>query len=155
MTQVDRRNFLKMAAAGSAVAAAAAAVPLTGILSWIGRDTLTFRAVAGLPKDPLPMYASLVVEGSVDLDRGTGTVTKSLHAGAPDAMSDILFPGTARSIRVTGVQRSGDTVRIAGTIDGSVKLAPREKRDVLIVIDRRLGVAHADFLGSALMLRIQ
>ncbi len=155
MKQLDRRNFLKMAAAGSAVAAAAAALPISGVLNWIGRDTFNFRAVAGLPKDPLPTYASLVVEGSVNLDRGTGTVTKSLYAGAPDAISDILFPGTARSIQVTSVRRSGDTVRIAGTIEGSVKLAPRENRDVSIVIDRRLGVAHADFLGSAVVLRIQ
>ncbi len=155
MKQLDRRDFLKMAAAGSAVAAAAAALPLSGVLTWMGQDTFAFRAAAGLPKDPLPTYASLVVEGRVNLDRGTGTVTKSLYAGAPDAMSNILFPGTARTIHVTSVQRSGDTIRIVGTIDGDVKLAPREQHDVAITIDRRLGVAHADFLGSAVVLRIQ
>jgi len=151
--QLDRRDLLKMAAAGTAVAAAAA--PLSGILSWIGEDRLTFRAVAGLPKDPLPVYASLVVEGTVNLDRGTGTITKSLYAGAPHAVSDILFPGTARPIRVTAVTRDGDTLRIAGTIEDGVKLGPREKRDVSIVIDRRQKVAHADFLGSAVVLQLQ
>jgi hypothetical protein len=155
MKPVDRRDFLKMAAAGSALAAAAAAVPLTGVLSWTGQDTFTFRAVAGLPKDPLPTYASLVVEGKLNLERGTGSITKSLYAGRPDAMSDILFPGTARSIRVTGVKRSGDTVRIAGTIDRGVKLGARENREVSIVIDRGQKVAHADFLGSAIVLQLQ
>ena len=133
MKQLDRRDFLKMAAAGSAAAATAAALPLSGVLTWIGQDTFAFRAVAGLPKDPLPTYASLVVEGRVNLDRGTGTVTKSLYAGAPDAISNILFPGTARTIQVTGVHRSGDTIRIVGTIDGDVKLTPRERHDVAIV----------------------
>ncbi len=154
MKQLDRRDFLKMAAAGSAAAVGAAALPLSGVLSWIDRDTLTFRAVAGLPKDPLPMYASLVLEGSVDLARGQGTITKNLYAGAPHAISDILFPGTTRSIRVTGVQRVGDTVRIAGTIDQGVKLGPRETRDFSMVIDRGQRVAHADFLGSPVVLQL-
>lgn len=155
MKQVDRRQFLGMAAAGSAVALTAAAVPLTGVLTWTGERALKFRAVAGLPKQPLPMYASFVVEGTVNLDRGTGTVTKSLYAGAPEAMSNILFPGTARSIRVTGVQWLGDTVKIAGIVDGAEKLAPREKGTVSILIDQREKTAQADFLGTPVVLRVQ
>jgi hypothetical protein len=155
MKQLDRRQFLGMAAAGSAVALAASAVPLSGILTWTGAQALRFRAVAGLPKQPLPMYASFVVEGTVDLDRSTGTVTKSLYAGAPEAMSGILFPGTARLIRVTGVQRSGTIVRIAGTVDTEVKLAPRENRTVSIVIDQAEKTAQADFLGTPVALRVQ
>ena len=154
MKQLDRRQFLGMAAAGSAVALASA-VPLSGILTWTGAQTLKFRAVAGLPKQPLPMYASFVVEGAVNLDRGTGTVTKSLYAGAPEAMSNILFPGTARSIRVTGVQWSGETLKIAGIVDGAQKLTPREKGSVSIVIDQRQKTAQADFLGTPVVLRVQ
>ncbi|TMD04498.1 MAG: twin-arginine translocation signal domain-containing protein [Chloroflexi bacterium] len=155
MKQLDRRQFLGMAAAGSAVALASAAVPMSGILTWTGERALTFRAVAGLPKHPLPVYASFVVEGAVNLDRGTGTVTKSLFAGAPEAMSTILFPGTVRSIRVTGVQRSGDTVKIAGVVVGQPTLGPREKGIVSIVINQAEKTAHADFLGTAVRLRVQ
>jgi hypothetical protein len=155
MKQLDRRQFLGMAAAGSAVALAATAVPLSGILTWTGQRALKFRAVAGLPRHPLPVYASFVVEGAVNLDRGTGTVTKSLYAGAPEAMSTILFPGTARSIRVTGVQWLADMVTISGMVEGDQRLAPREKQTVSIVIDRMQKTAQADFLGTPVMLRVQ
>jgi len=155
MKQLDRRQFLGMAAAGSAVALASAAVPMSGILTWTGEQTVKFRAIAGLPKHPLPMYASFVIEGTANLDRGTGTVIKSLYAGAPEAMSTILFPGTARSIRVTGVQRSGDIVTIAGVVDGKAKLGPREKGIVSIVINQAEKAAQADFLGTPVTLRVQ
>jgi hypothetical protein len=156
--QIDRRSFLTIAATGTAAAAAAAAAtvtPLSGILTWLGDDTLKFRAVAGLPKQPLPMYASFVVDGSVNLARGTGTVVKSLYAGAPDAMSNILFPGTARTIRVTSAKRSGEVVSIAGVVDDSQKIGPRESRTISILIDQIRKVAKADFLGSAVTLQVQ
>lgn len=155
MKQVDRRHFIRMAAAGTVVTAAAAALPVAGILNWIGSGALRFRAVAGLPRQPLPTYATFVVEGSVDLVQRTGTLTKSLYAGSPEAMSSILFPGTARVIRVTGVEESGDLIRIAGRVDGIEQLAPREKRAVAITIDRGRKVAHADFLGTAVVLRVE
>ncbi len=154
MNPVDRRNFLKLAAKGSALAAAAAVMPLSGVLRWTGEGALKFRAVAGLPRNPLPMYATFVVEGSVDLDRGTGIVTKSLYAGAPQAMSNILFPGTARRIRVTTVDRSAHQVRLAGVVDARQALAARENRNVTIVVDSSQKVAHADFLGTALVLQV-
>jgi len=151
---VDRRNFLKLAAKGSALAAAAAVMPLSGILKWTGQGALKFRAVAGLPRNPLPTYATFVVEGSVDLDRGTGIVTKSLYAGAPQAMSNVLFPGTARTIRVTSVNRSANKVRLAGVVDAREALTARENRNVTIVIDTSQKVAHADFLGTAMVLQV-
>lgn len=155
MKQLDRRQFLGMAAAGSAVALAATAVPVSGILTWTGERAMKFRAVAGLPKHPLPVYASFVVEGAVNLDRGTGTVTKSLYAGAPEAMSAILFPGTARAIRVTSVQTLAGTITISGRIDAEPKLGPREKGTVSIVIDRMQKTAQADFLGTPVNLRVE
>ena len=154
MNPVDRRNFLKLAAKGSAVAAAAAVMPLSGVLRWTSQGALKFRAVAGLPRNPLPTYATFVVEGSVDLDRGTGIVTKSLYAGAPQAMSNILFPGTARTIRVTTVDRSANQVRLAGVVDARQALAARENRNVTIVIDTSQKLAHADFLGTAVVLQV-
>jgi hypothetical protein len=154
MNPVDRRNFLKLAAQGSALAAAAAVLPLSGVLEWTSQGALKFRAVAGLPRNPLPTYASFVVEGTVDLDRGTGTVTKSLYAGAPQAMSNILFPGTARTIRVTTVDRSANQVRLAGVVDAREALTARENRNVTIVIDTSQKLAHADFLGTAVVLEV-
>ena len=154
MNPVDRRNFLKLAAKGSALAAAAAVLPLSGILEWTSQGTFKFRAVTGLPRNPLPTYASFVVEGSVDLDRGTGIVTKSLYAGAPQAMSNILFPGTARTIRVTAVDRSANQVRLDGVVDAREALTARENRNVTIVIDTSQKVAHADFLGTAVVLQV-
>ncbi len=154
MNPVDRRNFLKLAAKGSALVAAAAVVPISGVLRWTSQGALKFRAVAGLRRNPLPTYATFVVEGTVDLDRGTGIVTKSLYAGAPQAMSNILFPGTARTIRITTVDRSANQVRLAGAVDTGETLTAREKRNVTIVIDTSRKVAHADFLGTAVVLEV-
>jgi hypothetical protein len=90
----------------------------------------------------------------VDLDRGTGLITKSLYAGAPQAMSNILFPGTARTIRITTVDRSANQVRLAGAVNTGETLTAREKRNVTIVIDTSRKVAHADFLGTAVVLQV-
>jgi hypothetical protein len=155
VTALDRRHFIRLAAGGAAAVATASALPLSGILKWIGVGELRFRAVAGLPRHPLPTYASFVVEGTVDLDRGTGSIVKKLYAGSPESMSTILFPGTARTISVTGVEESGGTIRIAGMVDGIEGLAPREKRTVAITIDRAGKTAQADFMGTPVALRLE
>jgi hypothetical protein len=137
--------------------AAAAVMPLSGVVRWTSQGALNFRAVAGLPRNPLPTYATFVVEGSVDLDRGTGLITKSLYAGAPQAMSNILFPGTARTIRITSVRHSANQVRLAGAVEAGEAgeaLTARENRNVTIVIDTSKKVAHADFLGTAVVLKV-
>src|SRR5260370_35670670 len=85
-------------------------MPLSGVLKWTSQAALKFRAVAGLPRNPLPTYATFVIERTVDLDRGTGIVTKSLYAGAPQPMSNNLFPGTATTIRWTTDDRSANQV---------------------------------------------
>jgi hypothetical protein len=151
---VDRRNFLRLAAKGSALAAAASVLPISGVLRWTGQATMKFRAVVGLPKNPLPTYATFAVEGMVDLDRGTGTVTKSLYAGAPQAMSNILFPGTSRTIRITSVEHSASGLQLAGVVDGGEALTARENRNITIAIDTSQHVAHADFLGTPLVLQV-
>ena len=74
MKQMDRKGFVKLAGAGSA-AAAAAGVPFVGGLLHHERGTLRFRASGGLPTSPLPSYATHVVEGTVDLEAQSGTVT--------------------------------------------------------------------------------
>src|SRR5262245_36399818 len=116
MKSIDRRDFIKMAGAGTVVLAAGVATPVAGFFTWAKKDVLRFRAVAAMPKAPLPTYASYVVEGHVNLSARSGQLAKSVHAGSPDAMSGVVFPGTARSIRVTEVQQSGSNVLILGEI---------------------------------------
>jgi len=153
MKTMDRRDFLKMAGAGAAVVAGAA-MPVAGFFAWNGKDILRFRAVAGMPKAPLPTYASYVVEGQVDIRARTGQLAKSLYAGAPEAMSGIVFPGTARAVRVTDVQKVGGNLLISGEIAKPATLLKGESSAFSILIDRSAGMAQADFLGSKVLLRL-
>ena len=155
VTTMDRRQFIRRAATGTAAAAVVAAVPLSGFLRWMAAGKLHFKAVAALPKNPLPTYATFVVEGDLDLDRRTGTVTKTLYAGSPEAMSKIIFPGTTRSISVTDLEESGSTIRIRGMVDETPVLGPREKREMWMTIDPQRKLAEADFLGTPLVLKLQ
>jgi hypothetical protein len=154
MKAMDRRDFLKMAGAGTVVVAAGVAAPVAGFFAWTAKDTLRFRAVAGMPKAPLPEYATYVIEGQLDLRARSGQLAKSLHAGAPDAMSGIVFPGTARSVRVVDVMRSGDTIQITGEIGDRSLLLKGESPEFKMQIDRSAGVAHADFFGSQVAMRL-
>ena len=154
MKTLDRRDFLKIAGAGGAVVVAGVATPVAGFFGWTRRDLLRFRAVAGMPKAPLPTYASYVIEGHVDLRAHTGLLAKSIHAGAPDAMSGVVFPGTARSIRVTEVNDSGGNVEISGEIIERSSLLKGESPIFHIQVDRSAGLARADFLGSRVVMRL-
>jgi hypothetical protein len=154
MKTIDRRDFLKMAGAGAAVVAAGVAIPAGGFFAWTQKDVLRFRAVTGMPKAPLPAYASYVIEGQVDLNARSGQLAKSIHAGAPNAMSGVVFPGTARSLRVTHVQQSGNTVLIVGEIADRRNLLQGESSVLKISVDRAGGVGHADFLGTPVTMRL-
>src|SRR5437762_1826 len=154
MKTIDRRDCLKMAGAGSAVVVAGVAMPVAGYFGWIKKDILRFRAVAGMPKAPLPSFASYVIEGQVDLRARTGQLAKSVHAGAPDAMSGVVFPGTSRSLRVTDVNRNGNKVLISGEITDRMGLLAGESPTLTIEIDRSAGLAHADFLGSTVVMQL-
>jgi hypothetical protein len=154
MKKMDRRDFLKIAGAGSAVMAAGMAMPVAGFFGWTGKDMLRFRAVTGMPRAPLPTYASYVIEGRVDLRSGTGQVAKSIHAGAPNAMSGVVFPGTARSIQVTGVKKTADSVLITGEIVPASTLLNGESPIFKIEIDHAAGLARADFFGSDVVMKL-
>jgi hypothetical protein len=153
MKTIDRRDFLKIAGAGAVVVAAGVATPVTGFFAWSRKDVLRFRAVAGMPNAPLPAYATYV-EGHVNLTSRGGQLAKSIHAGAPDSMSGIVFPGTARSIRVTDVKTSGDTVLISGEIVERTHLLRGETPTFRIQIDRAAGMAKADFFGSDVVMAL-
>jgi hypothetical protein len=154
MKTLDRRDFLKMAGAGGAVVVAGALTPVAGFFGWTKKDVLRFRAVTGMPRAPLPTYASYVLEGHVDLRARTGILAKSIHAGAPDAMSGVVFPGTARSIRVMTVRESGREVLISGEIIEQSSMLKGESPTFNLRIDRSSGLAHADFLGSQVVMRL-
>jgi hypothetical protein len=154
MKTIDRRDFLKMAGAGAAVVAAGAAMPVAGFFGWTGKDQLRFRAVTGMPRAPWPTYASYVIEGRVDLRARTGQLAKSIHAGAPEAMSGIVFPGTARSVRVTDVRRTGTSVVIQGELVEKSQLLKGESPTFNLQIDQATGLAQADLFGSTVTLRL-
>ncbi len=154
MKTLDRRDFLKIAGAGTVGLAAGATIPVAGFFGWTGKDVVRFRAVAGMPKAPLPTYASYVIEGKVDIRARTGNIAKSLHAGAPEAMSGVVFPGTARAIRITDVQRAGSEIRISGQIADPVTLLKGESPEFRMVVDQSSGIAQADFFGTSVVMRL-
>jgi hypothetical protein len=157
MSGLTRRDFLKLAGAGSAAAAVGGSVLATMKLhSWSSTgQVVTFRAVTGVPGKPLPAYASFVLDGRVDLSSGTGTITKSVYAGAPDAMSSIVFSELSRTYRATSVQGDVNNLRIQGVIDDGMTLRQGEPRTATIVLDRPRGEVHAPFVDSDLVLALQ
>jgi hypothetical protein len=154
--KIERRKFLKVAGAGVAGAAAVSAMgPLANLVVSIGKDGwLRFRAVTGLPSQPLPAYASYVLEGQVDLAAKSGTVTRTLYAGAPDAMSAIAFPGLTRTVRVTSLEQADGTIRIKGSVDDRSQLLKGETATVQIRVNRAQRKAWAQFFGTAVTMEL-
>jgi hypothetical protein len=144
MDKLDRKTFL--AGVGSVAAAGAVGVPLTQRLGSASKG-LAFRATAGLPKAPLPSYATHVVEGTVDLVRSSGLITSRVLAGHPGAMSAIGLPGFARLIRVTDAEARGQQVRLRGVIEDRSQLGRGESASVEVLVDRERGIVWAPFLG--------
>jgi len=156
MNKLNRRKFLTMAGVGSAAAAASATLPGANLLTEGGKaDTFTFRAVVGLPKKPLPAYASYVIEGHVDLATRSGVLTKGVFAGTPQAMSTIALPGLSRIIRITDVQEVGDSLRITGVVDDRSQLQRGESQVTQILVDRSRGVVQAGFFGNRVLLNLE
>jgi len=148
MAQMDRRTFMKLAGAGSV----AAAVPIAGRLASLDQDRLQFRAVAGMPKAPLPSYATHLVEGTIDLSSGTGIVTTRVLAGHPGGTSGVGLPGLARIIRIDRVLAEPAGYRLSGVVEDRSQLQRGETAQVDIVVDRKNGVVHAPFSGRRVTL---
>jgi len=154
MTDYNRRDFLKLAGAGTAAAVTGSAfATLRLIESKTKSGTMTFRAVTGLPSQPLPAYASYVLDGTVDLASGTGIVRRTLFAGAPEAMSSIAFHELTRDLRVTRMDERGNRLTLRTVIDGA--LHPGESRSATIVVDRSKGEVQAPFVGNDVVLQLQ
>ncbi len=154
MDKINRRAFLKLIGVGSGVVAAST-LPMTGMMNLFQtKDTLSFRGVAGVPSNIFPVYASYVVQGSVNLATKTGVLTKGLFAGAPSENSNLALPGTSRAIRVTNVIQEGSVTQILGVIDDRSQLLPGESESVDIKIDQGAGIAEAKFFGSLVSMRL-
>jgi hypothetical protein len=155
MNPIKRRDFLRVAGAGAAGAAALiSAGPLAELIMTATGRELRFRAVAGVPRPPLPSYASYVIEGDVGLDTGLGTVTKTLYAGGPDAMSDVVLPGLTRTVRITGVTSRGATIVVQGRSENAKVLLPGENPVVELVVDKTRREVRADLFGSPVTMRL-
>ena len=155
MEGVDRRNFLKLAGMLGGSVTVGALTPTIGLLKLSTPETLTFRAVAGLPAPPLPAYASYVLEGNVNLGAQSGVITRMVLAGAPEAMSDIALPGLSQTIRVKEVLPGSGILRIRGEVADRSQIGAGESPTVEIVVDRSRGIVRAPFLGSTLSLKLQ
>src|SRR5712691_4302564 len=100
MQTVNRRRFLALATVGS-VSAAAVVVPASSPAGGQSDGAMHFQATVGLPPHPWPAYATQIIEGRVDLKRGTGLVTSRVLAGHPGDPSNVGLPGMTRLIRIT------------------------------------------------------
>ncbi len=147
MDQLDRKHFLKAAGVGSVAAAGITGIPLAKHLVQQAPDTFTFRATAGLPQPPLPSYATHIVEGTVDLARGSGLITSRVLAGSPDTTSAIGLPGLARVIRITAIAEQGEKLLLHGLIEDRSQLRRGESAKIEILLDRKRGHIEAPFLG--------
>lgn len=152
MKTLDRQGFLKLAGAGSAVAATAA-LPIATTADAATR-ILTLRAVAQLPAEPLAGYASYVLSGHVDIARRTGTLSRTVFAGPPEAMSMIALPGLSRTIRVTDVRESGAVLHITGLVDDRSQLEKGESPHIAVHIHRVQGRATVRFGDTVVRLRL-
>ena len=150
MKQMDRSTFMKLAGAGSA----AAAIPFVGKLaeSRVERGVLRFRAAVGVPRKPLPSYATHLVEGTIDLERGSGVVTTRVVAGHPEGMSGVGLPGLGRIIRIDSVAADGGRYRLGGVVEDRSQLRRGESAEVELVVDTKRRVVHAPFLEQQVTL---
>lgn len=138
MTTISRRSLLKTAGAITAVGA----VPV-GARMLDGRaNVVTIRAVAGVPAAPLPAYASYVLEGYVDPAGRSGTLTRTVVAGAPAAASDVALPGLSQAFRVTDVRDEAGALRVRATATDRSQLRTGESATLELVIDRKSGTVR-------------
>ena len=155
MSKKTRRAFLKIAGIGTAVAAGGAAIPAASVLSRGSSGAITIRAIGGVPAQPLPSYASYVLEGYVDPVRKTGVLTRTLFAGAPGAMSAIALPGLSRTVQVVDVQQEDRALSVRGVIADRSQLLRGESDEMTLWIDRATNTIRARSGGNEVKLSLQ
>src|SRR5712691_11640777 len=131
MDKLSRRKFLAAVGAGTGMLAVGVLIPSSALTIGSApraskKGRLNFRAIGGLPQGPFPSYATYVIEGSIDLRTHSGTATKNVFAGPPEALSAIALPGLSRTIRITEVEDSGSVLRVKGVVDDRSQMKPGE-----------------------------
>src|SRR6266571_6497087 len=84
-------------------------------------------------------------DGSVDPSAGTRKIRRAVYAGAPDAMSTIVFPGTERSYEVTRV-----TVTVTTCSSGADGRRVHARAGLTVDDPRTRGPAHGRGGGPVL-----
>jgi hypothetical protein len=157
MSTMSRRRFIIAGGAGAAVVVAGGAALAIRQFAQLGKSassgTLSFQAVAGLPRPPLASYASYVIAGQVNLGANSGAITKTVFAGPPAARQPIAL--LTRTVRVTNVETQGSTRHITGTIADPSQLQQGEPTSFTIVIDPAGKTARSDFFGDAIQLNLE
>jgi hypothetical protein len=154
MPSMDRRQFLGVAAAGSAAGLAAAAAAPAAASAAQRPGILHFRAETGLPARPWPAYATAIAEGSVDLGSGAGFVATRVLAGPPGSRADIGLPGTARLVRITKAATAGSTLRLQGVVEDRSTLAKGESARKSFVLDQENKQLRAVVAGTEMFLTV-
>jgi hypothetical protein len=153
MHQVNRRHLFKLAGVGT-VLVAGVAVPTIARSRSEQQNQFQMRATLGLPQAPLPSYATYVIDGTVDLVAGTGTLASRVLAGHPDSQSNIGLPGLGRIIAVTRVEERGSQLTLRGLVQDRSQLQPGESPEVTLVVDRARGVLQAPFGRETVELKL-
>jgi len=153
MRTLNRRSLLKTAGVAG-VAGAATALPFGA--RWIGgsKDVIAIHAVTGVPAAPLPAYASYVLEGHIDPAKKTGSLTRTVFAGAPAALSDVALPGLTRTMRVVDVREDPTAVYVKAVVADRSQLRAGESDKLDLEIDRASGTVRVLSGASAIKLAL-
>lgn len=152
MNTFGRRHFLTLLGAG-VVAVAGGTTLIVRQLAANGQgNTLNFQAITRLPASPLPSYASYVIGGQVNRNNNSGSITKNVFAGSPEARTDIAL--LTRVVRVTSVQQQGSAWHITGIVDPQTQLQAGEETTFAIQLDTSRNLAQSTFFGSPIQLNV-
>jgi len=154
MQALNRRTLLTLAGGAAAVVAGTSIGLVPHGLATEASEPFTFRAVAGLPVKPLPSYASLILEGTIDLTQRNGTIRQEVRAGGPQTPSTIAFPGMSRLIQVVDVQETGGLFQIRGRITDPIIGNPEESREISIQVDRAHGEVRTQFVSTPVVMQL-
>ena len=149
MSTFSRRRFLAFIGAGVVVVAGGAALTIRQ-LNANGR-VLNFKAITGLPAKPMPLYASYVISGQVNLNDTSGSITKQVFAGAPEVITTI--PLLTRAVRVTSAMQQGKIWHITGVVETQTQGGEETTFDILL--DPSTNTAQSTFFGSPIQLELQ
>ncbi|HEX5418353.1 MAG TPA: hypothetical protein VFZ25_22070 [Chloroflexota bacterium] len=154
MQSLNRRTLLTLASGTAAVVTGASIGLVTRGPAKEASEHYTFRAVAGLPVQPLPSYASLILEGNLDLAQRKGTIRQEVRAGGPQAPSTIALPGMSRLIQVEDVRESGGLFQIRGRITDPITGIPEPSQEISIQVDRARGEVRTQFVSAPVVMQL-